>query len=386
MTSRAADPRGLDWWERRMAGFGGSDAPAVVGISRYQTLRGIVEEKGRQTLPDMGDAESLRLRLGRELEPILRVHAQELAHERGLIGNGSRVRSSAKLHRSSSAPWMIYNADGFAADALVELKTDEWGRAGFAPDDQDPALRDHPTQGLPPAYYVQVQHGLVTTRKRRALVLVLVGLHERRLFAVIEDAETQELLVDSERDAWAMVEAIRARLAKDAQAEIDDLLPPVDGSEASTEWLKRRYPADTGEMLSLTAEQEMVIAALRSARRTLARAKEADSYWTNQAKDLIGEHAGVISSLGDVTWKRSRDSEPKLVTEWEGVAKAYRTLLESLLAQGDATARGTLRDYGLDPDDAKALDVLVSMHSETVPGKAGSRRFLVPDDWTKGEA
>jgi predicted phage-related endonuclease len=384
MTSRAADPRGLEWWERRLSGFGGSDAPAVIGVSQYQTLRGVVEEKGRKTIPDLSGEERLRLRLGRELEPVLRIHAQEVARERGLIRD-SKVRASSTLYRAPGLPFVIYNADGFAADALVELKTDEWGRAGFAADDQDPALRDHPTQGLPKPYYVQVQHGLVATRKRRALVLVLIGLHERRLFLVHPDPTLQELIVDAERDAWESVEAIRARLAEDPKADIADLLPPVDGSDASTEWLKARYPADTGGMLSLTAEQEQTIAKLREARADLARAEREDALWSNRVKDLIGDAAGVLSVHGDVTWKRSRDSEPKIVVAWEAVAKAYRQMLEAQLRQGGPTIRGILRDVGLDPDDPEALDVLESMHTGTEPGKRGSRRFLVPDDW-KGEA
>ena len=379
VTSRAADPRTVEWWARRLTGFGGSDAPAIAGVSKWSSPRQVVEEKGRRIIPDLDGTERLRLRLGRELEPILRQHADELAHERGWLESHSRITSSSVLHRAKSAPWMIYNADGLGGDALVELKTDQWDSAGFHDDDQDPELRDHPTQGIPAAYFVQVQHGLVATGKRRALVFALIGLHERRLFQVVPDPGIRSDLMDAERDAWARVEQIRARLAEDPDASIDDLLPAVDGSDESEAWLRKRYPTSNGELVSASAEQELVVQRLRTARVMLAAAKREDDEATNLVRDLIGEADGIVTPFGTVTWRRSKDSTKTLRND-AAIAAAYRAILEDLLGVGDTSLRGALRDRGFDPDVPALFDTIEAMH-ETTETTPGSRRFLVPRAW-----
>lgn len=373
-----------EWYERRLTGFGASDAPALVGLSRWRTARGVVEEKARRIIPDPEEQEKLRFRLGKELEPVLAKHVVEMAQERGLVsvtrGDDRKwrrptYRRSGRLYRSKTQPYMTTNVDGFLGDALVEIKTDVHGYEAWGDEDGDaPVLLR-----VPPMYYAQVQHALEATGRPRALLFVLIGLGERRLYEIPRDDDFIADLVEVEEPLWQAVLEARKRLDADPSAEIDDLLPPIDGSRASTEWLKKRYPADDGLIVPATPEQEQVIEQLRMLVEQVARVDQMAETTKNRLKEIIGENAGISSSHGTITWRRSADAT---VVDYAALAKAYRALiLKTVETAGEEVFDVALGDAGFfSASPEEALDVIASLHSGT---KEGSRRFVVPRAWAK---
>lgn len=360
--SRLPEVHDRAWFERRLDGFGASEAAATVGISRWRSTRALVEEKGRRIIPDPDAPQRLRLRLGQELEPILREHAWEKASER--FGPQPRPRSMSHLYRMPGYPFITANVDGFIGDALLELKTDEWGYEPWGDEGGDPM------HVVPPYYLVQVQHALAATRRLRALLFVQIGLHDQKLYVIPRDEDYIADLVETEAGQWATVLLIRARLAADPEADIEDLLPPLTGP-ALSEDLKRRFRENTSEsILPATAEQEAKVAAWRDSRRARIETEHAEEAAKDALKAIIGLNSGLSSTLGTITWRKSADST---VVRWDLIAAAYRRMVEGVRS-------GDLRAGDIAPGD---LDLIQSIHTETVPG---SRPFVAPKAWDRPAA
>lgn len=364
------------WHEARLEGFGGTDAPVLLGLSRWQTARDVVEKKIRRIIPDLEQPERLRFRIGKELEPILIRHAGELALERGLIGPAAtNLRRSSRQYSMPGFGFVQAHPDGFFGDAMIELKTDAWGFEPWGDEEGDP------TRVVPPMYYAQVQHELAATGRGRGLLFVLIGLGDRKLYLIPRDDDFIGDLVEVERPLWDAVLEGRRRLDLDPDAEIDDLLPDLDGSASATAWLKKRYPHAGDEViLPATAEQEQVIAQLRDA---IAQAKKGETFveqLKNRLKEIIGAHAGISSSAGTITWRQNVASSS---IAWELVARAYRKIIEDELQKvlsGDYAVSQLVLPGTFEPVTFEALDALESLH---MTKSEGARVFRTPRGWTK---
>ena len=356
MTTRMLTPLDREWHERRLEGFGGSEVGALLGISPYANARTVVERKGRLVIEDPDAPQRLRLRLGREMEPILLEHLWEAMAERH--GSVARPRRSGLLWRMPGHDYVIADVDGFLGDWLAECKTDEYGSLPWGDPDGDPA------KSVPPAYYAQVQHGLAATSKRRAVIIVLIGLHEERIYEVPRHDEYIANLLEFEGPMWARVLAIRERLGNDQDAPIEDLLPALEG-EALSDHLRETFPRSTEVIRSATAEQEKLMRDLRGARRALAAAEAVDAIVTAKVQDVIKDAAGLTGADGMITWRTGKDRES---TAWDLVAMAYAALIKERLTEVDRMPVG---DW---------LDSVRTMYSSTKPG---SRTFLVPRAWSK---
>lgn len=348
------------WYERRLTGFGASEAGPLLGISQWQTARSVVEAKGRRIIPDPDAPERLRLRMGRDMEPILLEHLWETLVERD--GSAPRPRTSQKLFRMPGYDFVIANPDGFIRDAMVELKTDEYGMQPWGPEDGPPA------RVIPPTYYAQVQHGMAATAKHRALVFVQIGFSRQLLYEVPRDDAYVADLLEWEAGLWVRVLSIRDRLANDPDASIEDLLPPLEG-EALTEQLKKDHPRST-ELIrqAVTAEDEQLLRDLRAARARRREAEAAEDVATAKVQALIAEAAGVTGAEGTITW---RTSEDRTTIAWDLVAASYRSILAVHAETLDQDARDEL---------LRNLDAIRTIYTTTQPG---SRRFVVPRAWDR---
>jgi putative phage-type endonuclease len=170
----------------RRSGIGGSDAPAVLGLSKYKTpFELYLEKRGEiQRKPVQNEA----ARWGTVLEPAI---IQEYAER-----TGRTVRRPFGVIRHSKLPYMTANIDGFTDDGtLLEVKTartsEGWGVPGSAE--------------IPEAYLIQVQHYFTVTELRRADIAVLIGGQDFRIYHVDHDDELERLIVEAEAQFWTGV-------------------------------------------------------------------------------------------------------------------------------------------------------------------------------------
>jgi putative phage-type endonuclease len=172
------------WLQDRRKGIGSSDAPAVLGVSKWKTPYRVWQEK-LDLVPDQEDNEPMFW--GRTLEPIIR---QRYADETG------RTVDIPPLMASESHPFMLASLDGLTRDdRIVEIKTarsdHDWGDPG--------------TDQVPDVYQVQVQHQMIVARKTVADIPVLFHGNDFRIYTVEADPELQELIIKAEEAFWVLV-------------------------------------------------------------------------------------------------------------------------------------------------------------------------------------
>jgi predicted phage-related endonuclease len=235
------------WLDCKKSGIGGSSAAAAVGLGKFGSrLRLWAEMTGKQGFNEREESE--RMRWGNLLEQRVieetarRVKAKLLkpsAHNNecpkaSLLGRFGFKPGGQTLLRSNDRHWQHYSPDAIGSIAgepvLIEAKTtsvwsaDEW--------ESDP----------PEHVYVQVHHGFATTGLKRAIVGVLIGGQELRVFDMRREEEVCSRLNELER---VFMDAV----ANDVQPELEN---PVHPDTADV--LKRLHPKDNGHSVTLPME------------------------------------------------------------------------------------------------------------------------------------
>lgn len=179
-TSRA------QWLEARRQGLGGSDAAAVLGLSRWKTPLTLYQEKRGEA--DDGNPDTPSMFWGRTLEPTIRQHYAEQTQR--------VVRLPDGILTHPKYPFMLATLDGLTDDGrVVEVKTarsaNGWGEPG--------------SNQLPTPYLLQVQHYMAVTGCAVADVAVLISGSDFRLYEIPADEELQEMLIARESKFWEHV-------------------------------------------------------------------------------------------------------------------------------------------------------------------------------------
>ena len=214
-----------DWLAQRRKTVGGSDAAAIVGLSRYSTPYTIFMDKtGR--LPDKPDTEAMRL--GRDLEDYVAKRWQE--------ATGKKVRRLQAMLYNPVYPFAHADVDRMVIgeDAGLECKTTS-------------TLDVKQFNGVefPEKYYAQCVHYLAVTGLKRWYLAVLVfgrGFFE---FTLERDQLEIDALMTAEAEFWT------ENVAKDNP-------PPPDGSQATTDALQVIYAESQDEERDLFGRETML--------------------------------------------------------------------------------------------------------------------------------
>jgi predicted phage-related endonuclease len=241
-----------EWLELRRSGIGGSDAPAILGLTNWASPASVQADKwGLLDEPE----EAEHLRWGRRLEAaILGGLGEEL---------GIPISSDGRLLRSLEHPFMLCTPDGRCADGVgVQAKN-----TMLAAEWQD---------GPPERVWVQCQHEMfVEGAPERIAAALLLG---NRLVwqRVARDEEfIQDVLVPAARDFWKLTEAHE----------------PVnpDGSEHTKRALQKLYPQDSGETVALDGHfidlDNERLGLLEEKKIAEARLREIDNTFRHAMKD-----------------------------------------------------------------------------------------------------
>ena len=175
-----------DWLEKRKKGIGGSDAPAICGVSPWKSPYQVYLEK-RGEAPETEDSEPMFW--GRTLEPVVRQRYADIT--------GRTVTVPKTILRHHKYDWMLASLDGITNDnRVLEVKTARmptgWGEPG--------------TNEIPDIYTIQIQHYLAVTKLDVADVAALIGGNDFRIYEVPADSELQEIIMEKEAEFWQMVQ------------------------------------------------------------------------------------------------------------------------------------------------------------------------------------
>jgi predicted phage-related endonuclease len=180
------------------------------------------------------------------------------AHEWALA-SPDRVVAKPGLGRPARADWL----------SLLEIKTVFFAGGDFGEGADD----------VPEKYLVQVAWQQEVCDIEEATLVALVN-GDYREYPIARDREMGGMLLDVVGRWWR--EHVLARVP-----------PPVDGSAAYTEYLRRRHPAGSAPALPSTPELRDLIAKVREAKKATKAAEEHEALVVNQLRATLGEAEGV---------------------------------------------------------------------------------------------
>lgn len=304
-----------EWLDVRRKGIGSSDAAAAVGLNPYKSQLELWLEKTGQDADapkPQPDDEASPLYWGSLLEPIVAAHYTKRT--------GNKVRRINAVLQHPSEPWMLANIDREVVGAddvqILECKTAGLNGARLW------------AEGVPEYVQLQVMHQLAVTGKRSADVAVLICGQELRIHRIERDERMIADLIAVERAFWRMVES---RVA-----------PAADGTESAERALRRLFPADSGENLDLSREEEMAFAFrdLLVVRALLAENARREAELKQRIQQRMGSASRAVFDCGHVSWKTAKDTRsidlarlvkdhPELVEGYSVVTPGTRRFLVS---------------------------------------------------------
>jgi putative phage-type endonuclease len=282
-----------DWLTYRRKGLGGSDVPAILGLSPWATPLKVWADKCgiADDSPD-----TYTLRRGHHMERLL---WRELEREVVSI----EVTPHDLCIAQGEEEWMLYSPDAFVAQrgktgwtALAEGKSHPRGASDW-------------TEEPPPHVIAQVQYGMVVTGLPRCYVAVDLGT-EFRWALVFKDEAWAETNLPILREFWTKVQ--------------EQTPPEPTGDDANT--LKRIYPREQagltvaldGRFLDLRWEMDQLDAQIR----TLSE-RQADLKAQIVAEMKDAECAMLPDGSG---WRLRAETRPRMVRDPEGGESSSRVL------------------------------------------------------------
>lgn len=289
-----------EWLAQRKTGIGGSDAAAVLGLSKWATpLQVYLDKISNET----NDFDSPSMKWGRILEPVIR---QEYADHTGQ----EILKPQYELIRHQQCPFILASLDGFTADnRVVEIKTSkydrDWGEEG--------------TDQVPQEYLIQVQHYMAVTGFQIADIAVLIGGSDFRIYTVGADPELHLMMFEAYGAFWRRVTM---------------QLPPEPTCESDMALYfkaKKKGVTTTDDVTKLVGQLKLV-------KKQIEGLEARESELKCQIMAYMGEHDTLldVSEKPLVTWKEAKGRNTFDAKAFE---KEHPDLHAKYLKTGEASRR-----------------------------------------------
>lgn len=285
-----------EWLHMRRSGLGGSDAAAVLGLSKWTSSYGLWLDKTGQA--DDTDQSTLAQRRGTFLEPF--ILAEAVAADPDL-----QIDRAPYMLRHPEHRHLFANIDG----AAVHNK--RWGRGGAEAKNVNPHMVKDWADGPPPYYEVQVFHYMAVLGWTWWVVVADCGGDDLRVHYIERDEDTIGALVAAETEWWQ-------------RHIIEGVEPTADGSKATTEALAL-IEARAGTSLVLDPDElpevEDLLRQIAHDKAVAEDVKTSTDTAKNRLRQLMGEATELVDTEGNklATWRPQKD---KTTTEWSAAARA----------------------------------------------------------------
>lgn len=255
----------------RRKGIGGSDAAAVLGLSKWKTAYDVFLDKTGQAEPTPDNDAML---WGRLLEPVIR---QQYADRTG------REVAMPEMLTMADKPYIVANVDGLCSDRVLEIKTartsKDWGEEG--------------TDEVPMQYFLQCQHYLMVTGKPVADVAVLIGSADFRIYTVEANEKLFGVMQTAYAEFW--------------NNHVLTGTPPEAVSYADA---VARFKVSNGQSIEATPEIVAAIDALADASERVKEAEKLEEDLKGKIMTFMGENETLtVDGLTRVSWKTAKAAE-----------------------------------------------------------------------------
>lgn len=295
LTKLTSETTRLEWLRYRQAGIGGSDASAVLGLSRWKGPIDVWLDKTKEITQDDGASEAAYW--GTVLEDIV---AQEFAKRTGL-----QVRRRNAILMHDAHDFILANIDrelvgqkvGLECKTASAYKKEEWS-----------------ADEIPAEYIVQCQHYMAVTGYEAWWIACLIGGNQFVYKRIDRDEEFIEMLLAAEVDFWN-------------RYVVGGEMPPVDGSDASKNALHDFYPnAEAGAEIILDAEQDSLLQERLGLMELKDDCEAKIQTIDNQIKAAMGENETAVGQHFSVKWgnvSRTTVDSKRLKAEQPDIYQQY---------------------------------------------------------------
>ncbi len=262
------------WLANKPSYIGASDSPSILGEGYAGRNRfSVYAEKAEGTAPSQETTEAMEV--GLRMQPLI----LELFQDRTAI------------EVIETPPFQVAFANGQPyVGATLDAEVMEHGKRGVAEAKNvgEYVAADWCSEVPPLAVEIQVQHQLLCTGYSFGYGIALLG-GNRLVWRRIERNE-------------GFIEALRTRLTVFWRRVERREPPPIDGSRATRETLKRLYPNDTGEQIPLPIDSNLWDRELVKAKKEIKNWEERMVCAANKIRAAMGTASvGVLPSGGRYT-------------------------------------------------------------------------------------
>ena len=271
--ARTTDMSHEEWLLARKKGIGGSDCAAVCAMNRWRGPLDVFIDKTSSSIEDTNNESSY---WGNVLEPIL---LKEFSRRTGL-----KTEAVPFIFQFKEYPFMIANIDGIAHEtdgsvSLLEIKTAN----GFAAKEWE--------DGLPPEYYLQIQHYLAVTDISKSYVAVLIGGNHFKYETIERDEETIRMLIAMESAFWN-------------NHIVTNIPPEADATSGAI--LEKLYPKSDKTSVILPEIADDLVAQIADCKSVAEDLKNAQSEAENKLKSLMKDAEYAKTPAGySISWKNT---------------------------------------------------------------------------------
>lgn len=307
----------------RSSGIGGSDVPAILGVSPYSTRTDVWLEKTHH--PSWSPkVETPEMRWGTLLEPVMRSEYQ--------VVTGKTVHSPGEKTYWAEDHIRYAHIDG------IIVKEGIW--EGKVPFNTSRNWQD----GVPVYVQAQVQHYLAITGEPWCDVSALLHGADFQTYRVAADLDTQANIEQALLRFW--------------HNHVLTLEPP-DPLKPTLE-----YPTHKSELLLVADDDaEELVSKLFQAKVAGSNVSGVEGQLKDDLRRMIGPAAGMTGNGWRIRYRKNNDSDK---IDWKLVAGVWRKQLEEIrtMVNEDDVPVHALRLL----TDSPAPDTVISLYTTTQPG------------------
>lgn len=283
-----------EWLEARRERIGGSDAAAIVGLSKWATpLTVYMDKKGLS--PDKPD--NIPMLIGRVLEETVAQLWMQETGKKCQRRNAILINPAYPFAHANVDRWVVGENAGLECKTTSEmnLKTIRGGE-------------------YPANYYVQCMHYMMITGANRWYLAVLVGNKEFHTFTIERDEEEIAALMEQEKAFYE-------------NYLLPGVMPAPSGSAQDDAALKTLYPAaDTDAEAVDLSDMAMTFAALVEAKRSKSLCEGIIAKAEQDIKARLGNASEGFCGGHKVTWRpQTRSDIDKDALKAMGIDIPYTT-------------------------------------------------------------
>lgn len=263
-----------EWLLERRNSIGGSDVSAILGFNKYRSAyQTWLDKTGKIDIEENEPSEAAYW--GNQLEDLV---AKEFNRRTGI-----KIRNDNKMHFKKDKPFLSANIDRaiVGENSFLECKTaSEWLRGEWVDEE------------IPAPYMFQIQHYMNVLDYEYCYIAALIGGNKFIWKKVKRDQELIDLVETKLTEFWEV-------------NVLQNIAPPIDGSAATTEYIKQQYKDEGPEELMLQKDADDALDTLEELEENIKQLKEAKAAIENDLKNKLGkaEAHTAISPKRLITWK-----------------------------------------------------------------------------------